>query len=98
MAQTTADTLAWFHLIRNSIAFPLLALNYAVCGVQILCSAFYGSSANIDLIKKKIVYGTAAMFILCFLPSLIMAAKDMFQSTAWQPPSPPPLETRSPNG
>lgn len=78
-----------YLLVRNNIAFPLLALSFASCGFKILGAGFIGSGAgsdrSIQSAKEQIVTSVSALLLILALPYLISYGKQLFKSTAWTP-------------
>lgn len=88
---------SWFLMIRNFIAFPLLAVSYASCGFRVLSASFKSRGDQaIDSVKSQIIVSTLALIVLICLPMIMGEAQDMLKGSAWTPPSLPPLPTEPP--
>lgn len=76
----------WYYLIRNYIAVPLTIISFASCGFRMVGSIFSSSPNAMDSIKTQIKVTAIAFAVLTFLPLIIGEAREMLESTAWQPP------------
>lgn len=79
-----------YLLIRNNIAFPLLALSFASCGFKILGAGILGTGQGADkgiqAAKEQIFTSVAGLFLVLLLPYLISYGISLFKSNAWTPP------------
>lgn len=79
-----------YRLIRNNVAFPLLAISFASCGFKILGASILGtgkgSDRGIQAAKEQIFVSISALLLIIVLPYLISYGIDLFKSNAWTPP------------
>lgn len=78
-----------YLLIRNNVAFPLLALSFASCGFKILGASIIGSGGGMDkgiqAAKEQIITSVLALLFILVLPYLISYGIQLFRASAWKP-------------
>lgn len=88
MGDMADQIMVWYRLVRNYIAVPILIVSYGAAGFRILSSGFFdGGTRSVDAAKKQIFQSSMAFAVLFLLPSLIMWARNLVESTAWKPAS-----------
>lgn len=75
----------WYHLLRNFLAPPFLAVGFAACGFQIIAAASQNKPWAIDAAVKNLFSIISGTFLLFALPAILNMATDILKPLAWKP-------------